>query len=157
VASAPAGRSSPRALALASKLRAAAAGLIATIEIIDPQAWDRLRKPGEWSPGKDAEHVTDATALHSWRVCSTLGLGHPEPPEIERAQLTASRSQAEILATLRTRIERSAAVIEDLTDAQLDVVDRTSRSVADVIERPLIRHLETHREEIEKKLRALRR
>jgi len=155
--SAPAGRSSRRALALASKLRAAAAGLIATIESVDPQAWDQLRKPGEWSPGKDAEHVTDATAMHFWRVCSTLGMTHPEPPQIQRAQLIASRSQAEILATLRSRIERSATVIEDLSDAQLDVVDGTSRSVADVIERPLIRHLETHREEIEKKLRALRR
>jgi hypothetical protein len=66
-------------------------------------------------------------------------------------------SKAEILATLRTRIERSAALIEDLTDAQLESVDRTFRSVEDVIERPLIRHLETHREEIEKKQRALRR
>jgi DinB superfamily len=156
-ASAPAGLDSARARALASKLRAAAAGLIATIESINPQAWDQFRKPGEWSPGKDAEHVTDANALHFWRVCSALGLDHPEPPEIERAQLTASRSQAEIVATLRSRIEHCAGVIGGLTDAQLDVVDTTSRSVADVIERPLIRHLETHREQIEKKLRALRR
>lgn len=151
------GRSSPRALALAAKLRAVAAELVATIERIDPQAWDQLRKPGEWSPGKDAEHVTDAAALHFWRVCSTLGLLHPEPPDMERARLTASRSQAEIVATLRARMEHAAGVIEGLTDAQLDTVDRTSRSLADVIERPLIRHLETHRDEIGKKLRALRR
>jgi hypothetical protein len=146
-----------RAVALAAKLRACVMGLIGTIESIRAGEWDRVRKPGEWSPGKDAEHATDAAAMHFWRLCDALELDCPDPPAIERTQLTASRSQVEILGTLRRRIDHSAGVIEDLTDAQLDVVDRTSRSVADIIERPLIRHLETHRDDIEKKLRAFRR
>ena len=74
-----------RARSLASKLRVAAAELITTIEGIDPAAWGHLRKAGEWSPGKDAEHVTDALALHFSRVCGALGLVHPRPPAIERA------------------------------------------------------------------------
>jgi hypothetical protein len=151
------GGSSPRARALAAKLRTVATGLVATIESIDSEAWDSLRKPGEWSPGKDAEHVTDAAALHFWRVTSTLGLVGSDPPTIERAQLTAARSQAEILALLKSRVDQAAAAIEKLADVQLDAVDRTSRSMAEIIERPLIRHLDTHRGEIEKKLRALRR
>ena len=148
---------SARAVALAAKLRAAATRLIATIEQIERAEWDRIPTPGDWSPGKEAEHVTDATALHFWRVCTALGLAYPVPSRLERARLTTSRSKAETLATLRSRIEHSAVVIENLTDAQLDGVDRTSRSVADVIERPLIKHLETHRAGIEKKTRVFRR
>jgi len=142
---------------LAATLRDVAARLMATIEGIDPEAWDRLRKPGEWSPGKDAEHVTDALTLHFARVCGALGLVHPEAPTIERAQLTASRTRDDILAALRVRSEQAATVIEAQTDVQLRIVDRTSRSVGEIIERPLIRHLDHHREEIERKLRARNR
>ena len=156
MASASAERERPRAVALASQLRATAAGLIDTIECIQPEVWDRVRKPGEWSPGKDAEHVTDAVALHLWHVCDALGLAHPDPPQIERARLTALRSQVEILATLRSRVAHAAALIEDLTDAQLEALDRNSRPIANIIQRPLIRHLGKHHEEIEKKLRAVR-
>jgi hypothetical protein len=102
--------------------------------------------------------VTDAAALHFWRVCSALGLDSSPPPTIERARHTSSHSQAEILATLRSRLQHATAVVAELTDAQLEVVEKSSpRSVAEIIERPLIRHLGTHRAEIERKLRSVSR
>jgi hypothetical protein len=143
---------------LADQLRAAAAGLIAAIERIEPERWDRVRKPGEWSPGKEADHAADAAAMHLWHVCLSLGMHEPDPPVIERARPTAVRSQAEVVAVLRSTAEHGASLVEALTDAQLDLAAkptrRPSRTVADIVERPLIRHLGTHRQEIEMKLRA---
>jgi phenylpyruvate tautomerase PptA (4-oxalocrotonate tautomerase family) len=149
---------SRRAKVLADQLRAAAAGLIAVIERIEPERWDRVRKPGEWSPGKDAEHAADAAAMHLWHVYLSLGMHEPDPPVIERARLTAVRSQAEVVTALRSTAEHGARLIEGLTDVQLELAAkptrRPSRAVADIVARPLIRHLGTHREEIEMKLRA---
>jgi hypothetical protein len=150
MSAAPAKAGGTRGSALATQLRTTGAALIATIEHIDPELWDQLRKPGEWSPGKDAEHAADAAALHFSRVCSMLGVAHSPPPEIERIRLTSSRSQAEVVASLQSRIEQARLVIAGLTDAQLEFVDRSSRSAAEIIQRPLIRHLETHRQAIDK-------
>jgi hypothetical protein len=147
-----------RARVLADQLRAAAAGLIGVIERIEPERWDRVGKPGEWSPGKDAEHAADAAAMHLWHVYLSLGMREPDPPVIERARLTAVRSQAEVVDALRRTAEHGALLIDGLTDAQLELAAkrtrRPSRTVADIAARPLIKHLGTHREEIEMKLRA---
>jgi len=152
---------SPRARALAGELRATSGALIAVVAAIDPDHWSLVRKPGEWSPGKDAEHAVDAATMHLWHVCLALGMPQADPPVIERARLTARRSQAELAASLRDCAETGAQLIENLTDAQLELparpLRRPPRTVADIIERPLIRHLVTHREAIELKLRAARR
>ncbi len=149
---------SRRAMVLADQLRTAAEELIAVIERIEPEQWDRLRKPAEWSPGKDAEHAADAAAMHLWHVCLSLGMREPDPPVIERARLTAVRSQAQVVSVLRCTVEHGARLIEGLNDARLKLtakpIRRPSRTVADIIARPLIKHLGTHREEIELKLRA---
>jgi hypothetical protein len=146
-----------RAQALAADLRAAAAELIAVVAGVEPEQWTHVRMPGEWSPGKDAEHAVDAAALHFWQVCVALDVPQPDPPAIERAQLTALRSQAEIVAALRAFGERASQLVDGLTDAQLQLPAwpprHPPRTVADIIARPLIRHLGTHREAIELKQR----
>jgi DinB superfamily len=153
-------RPGARAQVLAAELRATADALIAVVAAIEPEHWSHVRKPGEWSPGKDAEHAADAAAMHLWHVCLALGEPQPDPPVIERARLTAVRSQAHVVALLRTCAETGARLIEGLTDAQLELPAkpprRPPRTVADIVARPLIRHLATHREEIELKLRAAR-
>jgi hypothetical protein len=157
--SAGAATASPRARVLADQLRASTAALIGVIERIPPERWHHVRKPGEWSPGKDAEHAADAAALHLWHVRWSLNVDGPGPPVIDRARLQAVRSQAEIARVLLDCAERGARLIEGLTDAQLDLPAqpprRPMRTVADIIARPLIRHLGTHEEQIELKLRAV--
>ena len=149
---------SPRARALAAGFLAAAEALAAVIEGVAAERWDRVRKPGEWSPGKDAEHAADAAAMHLARMQTALGIAHAEPPRIERAQLTTPRSRAEIAGALRATANAGAKLIEGLSDAQLDLpadsARRPPRTVADVIARPLTRHLAAHQAEIEMKLRA---
>jgi DinB family protein len=145
---------SPRAAALAAELRAAAAALIALVERIEPERWSEVRAPGTWSPGKDAEHVADAMAMHMWHVCHALGKRQSRPPAIERARLTAVRSQAEVASLLRTCAASGAELIEQLTDAQLDLVARPPKTVAEIIARPLIGHIGIHQHEIELKLRS---
>jgi glycine/D-amino acid oxidase-like deaminating enzyme len=152
---------SPRARTLAAELRQTAGALIAVVEGIEPAFWSAVRKPGEWSPGKDAEHAADAAAMHFGHVCLALGVAHPDPPVIERKRLTAVRSQADIVEQLRSFADHAAGVVECLTDAQLDLPAQPPRhpprTVADIVARPLIRHLGAHREEIELKLRAAAR
>ena len=139
-------------------MRATAAALIAVVERMQPEWWTQLRKPGEWSPGKDAEHVADAAAMHLWHVCRALGMHQPGPPVVERARLTPVRSQAEVVVLLHTRAEDGARLIERLTDAQLDLAAKPARrspkTVAELVARPLISHFATHRHAIELKLRA---
>lgn len=128
------------------------------VEQIPAERWSRVRKPGEWSPGKDAEHAADAAMMHLSHVARSLGVQWPEPPSLDRAQLTTGRSKAEILVQLRTCAEDGARLIESLSDAQLALAAwpprKPPRTVGDIVARPLIRHFGTHREEIELKLRA---
>jgi len=151
---------SPRAQTLANQLRAAAAALIAVVEHIEPERWSEVRTTGVWSPGKDAEHVADAVAMHLWHVSRSLGVRQPPAPVIERARPTALRSQAEVVALLRTRAADAARLIEGLTDGELDLPARPPRrpprTVAEIIARPLIAHFATHRRDIELKLREPR-
>jgi hypothetical protein len=148
-------RPSCRARSLAAELRAAAGALITVIAAIELEQRSRVRKPGDWSPGKPA---ADAAARHLWHVCFALGVPRPDPPLIERARLTAVRTQAELAASVRACTETGARLIEELTDAQLELPAkpprRPPRTVAEVVARPLIRHLATHRKQIELKLRA---
>jgi uncharacterized damage-inducible protein DinB len=148
---------SPRARALAEELRAAASALIAVVERIEPDRWSQVHKPGEWSPGKDAEHVADAAALHLWHVRRSLGRRQSgRPPVIERARPTAARTQKEVVALLRACADEAARLIEGLTNAQLELAARPPRkpprTVADIVARPLISHVGTHQRSIEAKL-----
>jgi hypothetical protein len=63
-----------RATALANQLREAGAALIGTVRQVDDTAWARVAEDGVWSPGKDAEHVTQGAVYHQWLVrTSALG------------------------------------------------------------------------------------
>jgi len=125
---------------------------------IEPERWMNVPKPGVWSPGKEAEHVADGAACHQWTVRLSLGQRVPTRPRIERAQLTAQRSQQDVVDLLRQRTNESVTLIAGLSDEQLDLPARPLRArtptLAAMIEKVLIGHYEVHRTEIEAKLRA---
>jgi hypothetical protein len=109
-----------------------------------------------WSVGKDAEHVADGAAYHQWIVRRTLGEKAGARPGIERELLTARLSQREVVELLRQRTECGVQLLQDLTEAQLDLPPRPPRArprtLAEFIERVLIGHYHVHRREIESKL-----
>jgi hypothetical protein len=148
---------SPRASALVEHLRAAANDLIAVIARIDSVTWAGVPSAGVWSPGKDAEHVADATAYHLWMVRLTLGHKVPARPVLERKLLTARRSQPEVVDLLRRQTEEIATLVQALGDQHLDRPPRPPRArlrtLAAFIESVLIGHYHTHRLDIESKLR----
>ena len=150
---------SPRAAALAARLEQVAAELIAVVETIDPERWSAIPGPGVWSIGKDAAHVAEATVMHQWVVRRTIGEKVPlGRPPIERAELTTPLSPDEMADLIGERAADGAALLRGLSDAQLDLVTQPPRSrgqlLAETIERVLIGHINTHRAEIERKLRA---
>lgn len=150
---------SERAAALAARLRAAAAGLIAILEPIDEDRWRHVPEPGVWSISKDAEHVVEAAAYHQWIVRLTIGDRVPKrKPVLERLRMTSELSPAEAIDLLRQRMEEGARLLLDLTDEQLDLVTRPPRArsqvLGDTIERVLIGHYRAHAADIEAKLRA---
>jgi hypothetical protein len=148
---------SSRAAALVEQLRQAGEALIGLVASIEPEQWTKVPGPGVWSPGKDAEHVADGAAFHQWSIRLSLGQKMPARPRIERAQLTSSLSQAEVVALLRERTDAGVALIGGLSDQQLDLPVRPPRArsstLGQLIEAVLIGHYETHRREIEAKLR----
>jgi hypothetical protein len=150
---------SARAQALVDQLRAAAAGLVALVEDIDAERWERVPSAGVWSVSKDAEHVADGAAYHQWIVHRTVG--HQVParrPGIERELLTARLSQPAVVDLLRRRTDEGMRLIQALTDAQLDLPPNPPRArlrtLAEMIESVLIGHYRAHQTEIESKLRA---
>jgi DinB superfamily len=143
---------SERAAQLVEELLAASNALIGLADGISAERWVEVATPGEWSPGKDAEHVADGNALHQWLVRSALGLRAGKRPAIERAQLQSRLSQIEVIDLLTQRAQESRRLIEPLTDEQLALPCRT-RTVEGFVERGLIGHFRTHQGEIERKLR----
>jgi hypothetical protein len=150
-----------RAAALVAQLGATAEALIATVERIEPGHWQRVPRPGVWSPGKDAEHVAEGAMYHQWIVRHTLGQRVGERPRIERERLTAQLAQADVVDLLRQCTAASVGLIEPLTDAQLDLPTRPPRArpraLAEMIEGQLIGHYAVHQREIEAKLSQARR
>ena len=128
------------------------------VERIEPERWMNVPKPGVWSPSKDAEHVADGAACHQWTVRLSLGQKVSARPHIERAQLTAQRSQREVVNLLRHRTNDSVGLIAGLSDEQLDLPVRPPRArsptLAQMIEDVLIGHYHAHRTAIAAKLRA---
>jgi uncharacterized damage-inducible protein DinB len=149
-----------RAAALASRLEAAAADLIAVVERIDEARWRRLPGNGVWSVSKDAEHIADATLYHQWIVRMTIGEKvSTQRPKIERARMESDLSPAEMVALIRERTEVGAGLLRGLTDAQLDTPTKPPRArgqlLAETIDQVLIDHYHGHRSEIEAKLRGM--
>jgi hypothetical protein len=111
-----------------------------------------------WSPGKDAEHVADGGAYHLWTVRASLGQRVSGRPRIERDLPVAQASAAGVAALIRERSADAARLIGALGDAELDLpthpIRARPRSVAEFIERTLVRHYHVHREAIETKLQA---
>jgi uncharacterized damage-inducible protein DinB len=147
-----------RSRALAEQLWTAAAALIAVVEPIDDERWGHVPHPGVWSIGKDAAHVAEAAVYHQWIVRLTIGeVVSSRRPAIERNQMTTDRSPREAVELIRARTEEGARLLLDLTDAQLDLPRKPPRAkgqaLAETIARVLIGHYDTHRAEIEAKLR----
>jgi hypothetical protein len=148
----------PRAHALVEQLREASEALIAVVERIAPERWLDVPKPDVWSPGKDAEHVTDGARYHQWIVRTTLGQKVGPRPPVRREQMTAELSRSEVVALLRQRTEESASLIQGLTDEQLALPAKPPtthpRTLAEMIEGQLINHYRGHRADIESKLKV---
>jgi hypothetical protein len=150
---------SARAAALAARLRAAAASLIAVVEQVEPDRWGRVPAPGVWSVGKDAEHAAEGAALHQWIVRRTIGERvSSSRPNVERKLLASALSPGEAAALLRRRTDGGVRLVQGLSDEQLDLPTRPPgarpQSLAEAIEGALIGHLNHHRDEIAAKLRA---
>ena len=151
-------RSSSRVTALVERLRQVSEALIGLVGAIESERWMNVPRPGVWSAGKEAEHVADGAGYHQWIVRHSLGQKAPARPHIERAQLTAQRSQREVVDLLVQRTNDGVALIAGLSDEQLDLPVRPLRAraptLAQMIANVLIGHYEVHHTEIEAKLRA---
>ncbi|HLZ26749.1 MAG TPA: DinB family protein [Chloroflexota bacterium] len=149
-----------RAAVLTQHVRAAGAALIHTVAQVDDADWGRVVEDGVWSPGKDAEHVTQGAAYHQWLVRTTaLGDTSERTATTQRDIMVARLPKSEVLALLQQRTDQSARLVESLSDEQLDLPaprfgpDGPPRTVAQMIEGQMIRHYYEHRENIEAKLR----
>ena len=128
------------------------------IEHLDDDHWRLVSEPGIWSISKDVEHVAEASAYHQWIVRLTIGHNVPKrKPVLERAQMTSDLSPAGAVELLRQRTDEGVRLLLDLTDEQLDLETRPPRAnspaLAETIEATLIHHHDTHRADIEAKLR----
>lgn len=152
---------STRASQLEVDLEAAAEALITVLERIDADLWMRVPGPSTWSIGKVAAHVADAAGYHQWIVRLTVGeTVSSRRPVIERTELTTSLTPRQTVDLIRERTDEGAALILNLTDAQLAMPTRPSRArgqaLADTIALVLVGHYDTHRRDIERTLRDYR-
>jgi hypothetical protein len=143
---------SPHAAYLVEQLQDASNALIGVAERIPAQRWAGIAAPGEWSPGKDAEHVAEGNALHQWVVRSTLRQRPGKRPVVERKRLTAGLAQPEVIGLLEQRAQESRNLLEALTDEQIALPCR-GRTLGEFIERVLVGHYRIHEAAIEHKLR----
>jgi DinB family protein len=142
---------STRTTHLLEQLQDASNALVGLAERIPSDRWLDVATPGEWSPGKDAEHVADGSALHLWVVRSTLRQQTGTRPIIERERLTARLAQPDVIRLLKRRAQETCSLLELLTDQELAVPCRT-RTLGEFIERVLIGHYRTHLAAIERKV-----
>jgi uncharacterized damage-inducible protein DinB len=148
-----------RAASLAANLQEAASTLIAVISTTEPKQWLRSPGPGIWAIGKDVEHVWEAAGYHQWIVRRTIGDRVPaRQPVLERERMATELSLQEAIELVRSRTEEGVALLEGLTDAQLDLPTRPPRArsqrLAETIEKVLIGHYEVHRRDIEAQQQA---
>jgi DinB family protein len=140
-----------RAAELVERLHEASEALIGLVEGIAVDRWAEVARPGEWAPGKDAEHVAEGNALHLWFVRAALGQRIGRRPVIHRTRLTAELIQVEVITQLKQRAEESGRVILSLSEEELALPCR-GRSLGEFIERVLIGHYLRHQAAIERKL-----
>lgn len=103
-------------------------------------------------------HVAEAAIYHQWIVRLTIGqAAASRRPAIERNRMTTHHSPREVVDLLNERTREGVRLLLDLTDEQLELPTRPPRArgqrLAETIERVLIGHYDTHRLEIEAKLR----
>ena len=144
---------------LAARLEQAAAALVSVIQHVETDLWQHIPAPGEWSIGKDVEHVIEAAGYHQWIVRLTIGEKvSSRRPVLERKQLTTDLSQQQAVTLLRSRTEAGIELILGLTDEQLNLPTRPprarSQALAETIELVLIGHYDGHRGDIEAKRAA---
>jgi hypothetical protein len=149
---------SARVRKLVTDLDAAATALIAVLEGVDVQRWMLVPAPGAWSIGKEAAHVAEAAAYHQWIVRLTIGEKvSTRRPAIERQELTTALMPKQAIDLVRQRTAEGGALIQSLSDDQLDLPTRPPRprasQLGETIEHVLIGHYDVHRREIERKLR----
>jgi uncharacterized damage-inducible protein DinB len=147
-----------RAAKLVAELDAAAAALISLLQRIEPERWTHVPDSSVWSVGKDAAHVAEAAVYHQWIVRLTIGQKvSSRRPVIERQELTTTMTARQAVELIRQRTEEGAALISGLSGEQLALTTRPPRAraqaLADTIELVLIGHYDTHRRDIERKLR----
>ena len=149
-------------MALAPRLEAdlhtAASALISVLELVEAERWTHVPGSTVWSVGKDAAHVAEAAVYHQWIVRRTIGQKvSGRRPVLERQELTTVMTIELAVDLIRRRTNESAALISSLTDEKLAMVTRPPRAraqiLADTIQLVLIRHYDTHRRDIELKLR----
>jgi kynurenine formamidase len=152
---------SERARALAERVREASASLAQTVAAVDDTHWAQVPRDGVWSPGKDAEHVSQGALYHQWLVrTAALGEKLERRGTTQRDVMTAELTPREVLAGLQQSAEESARLVETLSDAQLDLPapplasDGLPRTVAQMIEGQMIRHYHEHQWNIHTKLRG---
>jgi DinB superfamily len=149
-----------RATELANRVREACAALVQIVGQVDDAHWGRMVEDGVWSPGKDAEHVTQGAVFHQWIVRrAALGDTSERPAGSPRDIMLAVLSKADVLDLLQQRADQSALLVESLSEAQLDLPappmgDGPPRTVAEMIDGQMILHYHEHRENIEAKLRS---
>ena len=144
---------------LEAELQAAAAALVSVLERVEPERWAHIPGSSIWSIGKDAAHVAEASLYHQWIVRLTIGQKvSSRRPVIERQELTTTMTPQQAVDLIRRRTEESAALIATLSEEQLALPTRPPRArgqaLADTIERVLVGHYDTHRRDIERKLRG---
>ncbi|HET7520233.1 MAG TPA: DinB family protein [Candidatus Limnocylindria bacterium] len=151
---------SDRATELVARLEAAAARLLDVIARLDDGDWHAAPVAGEWSIGRELEHVAEAAGYHRWIVRLTIGekVGSRRPV-LERRELLPQASRDEVATRLRQETNESATLIGRLSGEQLSLATRPPRArdpgLAETIERVLIGHYDAHRMGIEGKLRAI--
>jgi hypothetical protein len=148
-----------RAATLAARLEQAAAALVSVIQHVETDLWQHIPAPGEWSIGKDVEHVIEAAGYHQWIVRLTIREKvSSRRPVLERKRLTTDLSPEEAVALLRRRTEEGAELVRGLSDEHLNLPTRPprarSRALAETIELVLIGHFDAHRVDVEAKKAA---
>ncbi len=143
---------------LALGLQAASDAVIALVESITTEHWQRVPAPGVWSIGKDVAHLAEAAAYHQWIVRRSIGeaVASRRPP-IERAELTTGLTVEEAIDLLRERTRDGSELLLALTEEQLELPTKPARGrderLARTIRKVLIGHYVAHLTEIEAKLR----
>jgi hypothetical protein len=147
--------SSQRSDELAAHLQSALDALLSVIQSASAAQWSAIPSPGEWSVGKEAEHVADGNAYHLFLVRQSLRQRGLKRPGIERSALVTSRTRAEVIELLQQQTSACLGVITSLSANDLALPTRPFRPGAPTIAhliKGMSNHYHVHRQSIEAKL-----